>query len=68
MTESNIYTSGCFTAQSIRNENSYVWDWSSDLEQGKRIVTLDASISNKLYGSSTTIQPTAVFVQYLIKY
>lgn len=35
---------------------------------GKWIYSFDASRSNKLYGASSTVQPAAGVVQYLIKY
>ena len=63
--EGGVNTSGCISAQS--NSRIGIPDIGQNSEQVYAI-EITASNSNALYGTSLTVQPAAVAVQYLIKY
>ena len=54
--------SGAFT----RNTSGYTWSASASNSYTKR-AEFNASLSNSIYGNSTTVQPKAVTVKYIIK-
>ena len=63
--EGGVNTSGCISVQS--NSRIGIPDIGQNSEQVYAI-EITASNSNALYGTSLTVQPAAVAVQYLIKY
>ena len=59
---------GAFSGTEIRTTTSYLnigHGSSTDTTWGKQF---DASLSNSIYGNSTTVQPPASIVNYFIKY
>lgn len=66
----NFWYDGYNGAITLSNDNATFWLKPTSYEdkpEFKRLM-LDASHSNAIYGASTTVQPNASAVQYLIKY
>lgn len=62
------YTTGCFRQDTDKNISTTIngESWNGD-GQGTGFA-FDASLSNPIYGNSTTVQPPAVTMRYIIKY
>ena len=60
-------SNGCFknrTSTIARYSNENTTNFTSKFDG----VDLDASLSNSIYGNSTTVQPPSILVNYFIKY
>ena len=63
------YTNGAFIRdRDYHKINSFLDVWSSGTNFGAYAAKLDANKSNPIYGSSNTVQPSALLAKYCIKY
>lgn len=62
------YDSGAFVKPTSTSNDRYVNWTDTNREAGFTSITFNASNSNSIYGNSTTVQPPALTMQYIIKY
>ena len=62
-----VSTAGRITSGAIQGVGSHVWAYGTGAD-GFNGIKFDASESNPIYGNSTTVQPPALCVNYIIKY
>ena len=61
-------TTGCFIPSHECAANTTFSTLSKNVNYSSKDIWFDASKSNATFGSSTTVQPKSMAVQYLIKY
>ena len=59
------YTTGAFTSTGTKGNN--MGTSTGEMTDAPRQVNLNASLSSSIYGSSTTVQPPALTMRYIIK-